>query len=146
MSKGSNMVILRGRLGRNPTHHIFTDGSLTARLRLATNAHWRGKEGEKRERTDWHTVKVHGEAAKFCLRYLCKGDHVQVLGSIRNDQVGEGEHVRTYSSVRCWEIDLLSPMGEREPRVLPTSNGPAGHFRADRKGESISLGSDAWPF
>ena len=146
MSKGSNLTILRGRLGSDPGHYLFADGALTARLRLATNAHWRGKDGEKKERTDWHTVKVHGEIAKFCLRYLCKGDHVQVVGSIRNDKVGEGNSVRTYSSVRCWEIDLLSTMGERTPRDLPTTNEQPRNSGVMSGQSGVSAISDSLPF
>ncbi len=102
------MAVLRGRLGSDPDQRALTNGSSVVEIRVATNTHWTTREGERRERTDWHRVSCFGSTADFCAKYLRRGDMVAILGEIRNDVVGEGEARRTYSSVRAHELTSLT--------------------------------------
>ena len=59
MAGSVNKVILIGNLGRDPEIRRTQDGRPIANLRVATTESWRDKTtGEKRERTEWHTVVI----------------------------------------------------------------------------------------
>ena len=114
--KSNNCVILRGHLGAAPEAKQLSTGARVVSLRVATNTAWKTEAGEKRERVDWHTVEVWGATGDFCFNYLQKGDHVAVMGSIRNDVVDDPKGKRTYSSVRAWEVTSLTSHADRGTR------------------------------
>lgn len=81
-----NKVILIGNLGKDPEIRYTQSGEPIANFSLATSEKWGGKDGEKKERTDWHRVEVFGKAAQVCRDYLSKGKPVYVEGSLRYDE------------------------------------------------------------
>jgi single-strand DNA-binding protein len=99
MSGSVNKVILIGNLGRDPEIRRTADGRPIANLRIATSDTWRDKTtGEKKERTEWHTVVIFNEnLAKIAEQYLRKGSKVYVEGSLQTrkwtDQQGAERYV-----------------------------------------------------
>ena len=122
--KGNNMAILRGHLGAAPEARQLPGGARVVTLRVATNAVWKGETGEKRERTDWHTVEVWGSTADFCFNFLQKGDLVAVMGSIRNDVVDDAKGKRTISRINAWEVQGLTSAAERAHRAERKAEAP----------------------
>lgn len=74
-----NNVTLIGLLGRDP-EEVHAGQSSFARLSVATDDGYRDQNGQKVERTTWHSVTVSGKTADFVLRYLHKGSQVLVEG------------------------------------------------------------------
>lgn len=99
MAGSVNKVILVGNLGRDPEIRRTADGRPIANLRIATSDTWRDKTtGEKKERTEWHTVVIFNEnLAKIAEQYLRKGSKVYVEGSLQTrkwtDQQGVDRYV-----------------------------------------------------
>lgn len=95
---GLNKVQLIGRLGRDPESRSFQNGGKIVTLRLATSETWRDKQsGERKERTEWHTVTIHNEAVgKIAEQYLRKGSEVYVEGKLETrkwqDQSGQDRY------------------------------------------------------
>ena len=59
-----NKVILIGNLGRDAEVCATPSGTSVASLRLATTESWRDKEsGERKEKTEWHSVVLWGRSA-----------------------------------------------------------------------------------
>lgn len=88
-----NKVTLIGRLGADPEVKSFQSGGKVCNLRLATTESWKDKDGNKQERTEWHTVAIFSEGlAGVAERYLRKGSQVYVEGQLRTrkwqDQAG----------------------------------------------------------
>ena len=82
-----NRVILVGHLGKDPeVRYIPQSNQAVAKFSLATTEVWQSQSGEKKERTDWHTIEVIGKTAEFCEKYLKKGKMVMVEGKLRYDQ------------------------------------------------------------
>ena len=78
-----NQAIVIGRLGKDPVMTETANGKI-ARLSLATNETWRTKTGEKKERTEWHTVSIYrAQLADLVSQRLRKGDMVCVVGQLR---------------------------------------------------------------
>ena len=80
MAGSVNKVILIGNLGADPEVRHTQDGRAICNLRLATTESWRDKQsGEKREKTEWHSVVVFNEQlGKVAQQYLKKGSKVYI--------------------------------------------------------------------
>ena len=94
MAGSVNKVILVGNLGRDPEVRSFQNGGKVAEMRIATSEQWKDRtSGERKERTEWHTVKVFTEGlVGVAERYLRKGSKVYIEGSLQTrkwqDQTG----------------------------------------------------------
>ena len=71
-----NRVMIIGRLGRDPELRYTQSGSPVASLRIATDESYTDKDGNRMERTEWHSVVVFQRAAENCNQYLRKGSLV----------------------------------------------------------------------
>ena len=91
-----NKVILIGNLGQDPELRYTSSNRAVTDLRIATTDHWKDKDGQKQERTEWHTVVVWGRDAEHCERYLSKGRQVYVEGRLQTrsweDQSGQRKY------------------------------------------------------
>ena len=103
-----NKVQLIGRLGKDAETITFEDGKVKARFPLATNEHFRNKEGEKVERTQWHDVVAWGGLAEVAGQHLRKGLEIAVEGRLtyRTYEDGEGQ-TRSITEVVANEMLML---------------------------------------
>lgn len=128
-----NRVQIIGHLGRDPEVKSFANGGKIVNLRVATSESWKDKQsGEKKERTEWHSVVVHAEhAAKFAEQYLRKGSQVYIEGKIETrkwqDQTG-ADRYSTEITVRPYGGELQS-LDKRE-----SGGGGSGGGRDDDRG------------
>jgi single-strand DNA-binding protein len=85
MAGSVNKVILIGNLGKDPEIRRTQDGRPIANLRIATSESWRDKTtGEKREKTEWHSVVIFNEnLCKIAEQYLKKGSKVFIEGALQ---------------------------------------------------------------
>jgi single-strand DNA-binding protein len=84
MAGSVNKVIIVGNLGRDPEVRSFGNGGKVVNLRVATSETWRDKQsGERKERTEWHSVAIYNEAlGKIAEQYLKKGSTVYLEGQL----------------------------------------------------------------
>ncbi|WP_149586800.1 single-stranded DNA-binding protein [Tabrizicola flagellatus] len=119
MAGSVNKVILIGNLGRDPEVRSFQNGGKVVNLRVATSESWRDRNtGERKERTEWHSVAIFNEAlCKIAEQYLKKGSTVYIEGSLETrkwqDQSGQDRYtteivLRPYSG----NLTLLGGRGE----------------------------------
>ncbi len=98
MAGSVNKVILVGNLGRDPESRSFQNGGKVVELRIATLESWKDRNsGERKEKTEWHTVKVFNEGlANVAERYLRKGSKVYIEGALTTrkwqDQNGQDRY------------------------------------------------------
>lgn len=98
MAGSVNKVILVGNLGRDPESRSFQNGGKVVELRIATSESWKDRNsGERKEKTEWHTVKVFNEGlANVAERYLRKGSKVYIEGALQTrkwqDQQGNDRY------------------------------------------------------
>lgn len=94
MAGSVNKVILIGNLGRDPEVRTFNNGGKVVNLRIATSENWKDRNtGERRERTEWHTVAIFSEPlGRIAEQYLRKGSTVYIEGQLETrkwqDQAG----------------------------------------------------------
>lgn len=114
-----NKVQLIGRLGADPEIRRMNNGEPIVSLRIATSERWTDKQsGQKKERTEWHTVVIFNKAlCDVAEKYLKKGHLVYVEGMLATrkwqDQAGNDR----YST----EVVLKAFNGELI--LMPQGNG-----------------------
>ncbi|MEL7231095.1 MAG: single-stranded DNA-binding protein [Pseudomonadota bacterium] len=88
MAGSVNKVILVGNLGADPEVRTFGNGGKVAKLRMATSEQWKDRQsGERRERTEWHTVEVWGEGLVGVVeRYINKGSKLYIEGQLTTEK------------------------------------------------------------
>lgn len=98
MAGSVNKVIIVGNLGRDPEVRQFQNGGKVCNLRIATSETWKDRNtGERRERTEWHSVAVFSEGlVRVCEQYLRKGSKVYIEGKLQTrkwqDQSGQDRY------------------------------------------------------
>ncbi len=100
MAGSVNKVILVGNLGRDPESRSFSNGGKVVELRVATSESWKDRNsGEKKERTEWHTVKLFSEGlANVAERYLRKGSKVYLEGQLQTRKWQDQSGADRYST------------------------------------------------
>jgi single-strand DNA-binding protein len=100
MAGSLNKVMLIGNLGKDPEIRRTQDGRPIANLRIATTESWRDKNsGEKREKTEWHSVVIFSEPlCKVVEQYLKKGAKVFVEGQLQTRKWQDQQGQERYST------------------------------------------------
>ena len=98
MAGSVNKVILIGNVGADPEIRRTQDGRPIANLRIATSESWRDRNsGERKEKTEWHTVVVFNEGlCKVIEQYVKKGAKLYIEGALQTrkwqDQTGNDRY------------------------------------------------------
>jgi single-strand DNA-binding protein len=77
-----NRAFVLGRLGQDPQARFLDSGQVVVNLSIATDESYKGKDGQKVEKTEWHKVVLWGKPAEFAKQYLTKGRLVYVEGKL----------------------------------------------------------------
>lgn len=95
-----NKVMLIGNLGADPEIKSFQNGGKIANLRVATSESWKDKAtGEKKERTEWHSVTVQNEGLVGVVeRFLKKGSKVYLEGQLQTRKWQDQSGADRYST------------------------------------------------
>ena len=119
MAGSVNKVILVGNLGKDPESRSFQNGGKVVELRIATSESWKDRQsGEKKEKTEWHTVKVFNEGlANVAEKYLRKGSKVYIEGALTTRKWQDQSGADRYST----EVTL-----QGFNSVLTMLDGPGG--------------------
>ena len=143
-----NKVILVGNLGADPEVRHTQGGDAVCEMRIATSEQWTDKQGQRQERTEWHTISVWGKTAELCGQYLAKGRSVYVEGALRSREYTDKEGVnRKVWEVKAEKVTFLGGGGER---TVPERGQAQGGQRAGggggwRGGPPQGAGGNAGP-
>lgn len=78
-----NKIVIAGFLGQDPEPRSFQSGDKIVTLNVATTERWKKQNGERGEKTEWHTVILHNDGdQKFAEQYLRKGSSVYIEGKL----------------------------------------------------------------
>ncbi|RJL08108.1 single-stranded DNA-binding protein [Paracoccus siganidrum] len=143
MSGSVNKVILIGNLGRDPEIRTFQNGGKVANLRIATSEQWKDRNtGERREKTEWHSVAVMSEGLVNVIeRFLKKGSKVYVEGQLETrkwqDQSGQDRYT-TEVVLRGFNgtLQMLDGRGEGGGGGRDSGGGYGGGYDDSRGGPS----------
>jgi single-strand DNA-binding protein len=134
---GVNKVILVGNLGQDPESRTFSNGGEVVNLRIATSENWKDRDGNRQERTEWHSVAIFNEnLGRVAKSYLRKGSKVYIEGQLQTrkwqDQSGNDRYTTEIVLQKFrGELVLLDARGE---------GGGGGSFGGDDYGSSSGGG------
>ncbi len=124
-----NKVILVGRLGKDPELRYTPSGVPVATFSLATSEHYKDRDGNKQEKTEWHNIVVWRGLAEVCSKYLSKGKQVYLEGKIATRSYDDSDGNKRYITEIV--VDQMQMLGSRE-------EGQGG--QGDYGGEQSSCG------
>jgi single-strand DNA-binding protein len=104
--------MLIGNLGKDPEVRSTTTGQRVANFSLATSRSWTGQDGQRQEKTEWHSIVVWGKLVDICEKYLQKGKQVYIEGRIetRSWQDKEGQ-TKYKTEIICDQMTMLGRAG-----------------------------------
>jgi len=122
---GVNKVILVGNMGMDPVYTRLDNGASKARLRMATTETYRNSQGERFDRTEWHTIILWRGLADLAEKYLRKGSRIYVEGKLRTRQVtGQDGSKRNITEVEAENLVMLDRRQEGGPGPLQNTKEP----------------------
>ena len=69
--RGVNLVVLVGKLGKDPETKTFGNGGSITQFSIATSESWIDKStGEKKEQTEWHRIVLSNKLGEIAQQYL----------------------------------------------------------------------------
>ncbi|OOF77858.1 single-stranded DNA-binding protein [Rodentibacter caecimuris] len=139
MAYSLNQVTLLGNVGSDPEIKQFSDGSLVAKLTLATAHSYKPKDSDEWvETVDWHTIQAYGSQAKTIASYIRKGHKLEVVGQLKNNNYTDDKGVKHYGYyVRVEKLILLEklsgklaelPIKELQGSLPPESESTDGEI------------------
>jgi single-strand DNA-binding protein len=105
-----NKVILVGNLGRDAEVKVTASGNSVASFSIATTEKWT-KDGEPKEKTEWHRCALWGRQADTLQPYLVKGKQIYVEGSLETRQWEKDGQKHYTTEVKVFRVVLLSGGG-----------------------------------
>lgn len=127
MSRGVNKVILVGNLGADPEVRYSSQNMAICTLKIATSESWTDKAtGEKKEKTEWHRVKLFGKLGEIAGEYLKKGRQVYIEGSLRTEKYTGQDGIERYTT------DIVGS----EMQMLGTGNAGGADRQVERQERS----------
>ena len=138
---GVNKVILVGNLGADPESRSFSNGGEVVNLRIATSENWKDRDGNRQEKTEWHSVAIFNEnLGRVAKNYLRKGSKVYIEGQLQTRKWQDQSGNDRYST----EIVLQKFRGELQlldAREGGGGGGGRGAFNDDFGGDDFGGGA-----
>lgn len=121
---GLNKVILIGNLGKDPEVRHLEGGVTVANFPLATTEHYRDRNNERREQTEWHNIAAWRGLAEVAEKFLKKGYTVYVEGKLHNRSWEDKEGNKKYiTEIVADDIRLLARPNHEQGGNPPSSQG-----------------------
>ena len=103
-----NKVMIIGRLGSDPDVKYAQSGTPVANLRVATDESYTDRNGQRQDRTEWHTVIAFQRTAEICQQYLHKGSLVYIEGKLQTRKWQDKQGQDRYSTeIQCQRLQML---------------------------------------
>lgn len=116
MSKGINKEILVGNVGNTETKELIN--GIMFKASLATGEQYI-KDGQKIERTEWHSLVFFGKLADIANQYVSKGDKLYIEGKIQTNRSEKDGEIRYYTSIKVEQMQMLGSKQQKEQDQLP---------------------------
>lgn len=150
-----NKVILIGNVGADPEIRSLGNDQRVARLRIATSERWKDRNsGERKERTEWHTVSVFNQGLVGVIeRFVKKGSKLYIEGKLETrdweDKESGAKRYATEIVLRNYggEITLLDSRGSDDnssprPRQNASVQSPGRQNKQDSLPDEFSNADD----
>jgi len=118
-----NLVILVGRLGKDPEIRYTQDGAAVCNFSIATSETWKDRNGEKQQKTEWHRIIAFRKLAEICNQFLQKGSLIYLEGKLQTRTWEDKDgNKRSTTEIR---MDVMKMLGDSRS---------AGNSKTDSQG------------
>lgn len=138
MSNGLNKVLLIGNLAADSELKMTQGGTPVLKFRMGCTETFSGKDGQKKEYTEWVSCVLWGKRGESLHRYLNKGKQVFVEGRLQTTSWEDKEGQKRYrTEVNVADLKLLGggSRNEAAPKSAPNpgqpDDGPVDDFPVD---------------
>lgn len=114
-----NRCTIAGHLGREPETKTFANGGSVCNFSIATSEKWKDRDGNPKERTDWHNIVCHGKTGELAQQYLSKGAAVLIEGAIRQRQYEKDGQTKYVTEIHADRLHFLSRGEKSEQPARP---------------------------
>lgn len=133
---GLNKVQIIGHLGADPDQRFMPSGKAVTNIRVATSETWKDRDsGDKKEKTEWHSVVAFDKLAEIMGEYLRKGALVYIEGKLQTRKWQDKEGKDRYTTeIIAQQMQMLGgkPQGDRAPKQeQPAKSDAEGPFDDD---------------
>lgn len=121
-------IVIVGRLGQDPETRYSGSGAAITNASVATSETFT-KDGERKERTEWHRVVFFNKLGEIAGEYLRKGSLVLVEGQVRTRKwQGQDGQDKYTTEIVASEMKMLGGRSEGSGGSAPAPAEPAGDF------------------
>ena len=108
---GVNKVILLGRLGKDPVLEYTPNGNAVCKFSIATSKQYKDKQGNAKEKSEWHNIIAWSKLAETCNTYLAKGREVYIEGELETTSWEDKKHgdKRYKTEVVAYTVQFIGP-------------------------------------
>lgn len=142
----TNKVFIHGYIG-GEIKSKDVNGKTMAYFSVATSESWKDKDGNKKERTDWHNIIAWGPKADLAMKHLGKGREIVIVGKIKyNEYEDKDSHNKhRYTGIEVIDFDFCGKSGGSGSPHEPPMDESDNHGGSDNNGGSDSF-EDEIPF
>jgi single-strand DNA-binding protein len=135
-----NKVILVGNLGQDPSLRYTASGTAVCNFSIATTESYKDKDGNRQEKTEWHSIVAWRQLAEICGKYLTKGKQIYIEGKLQTRKWQDGDGNDRYSTeVVADQMQMLGRAGEGQGQQ---QERPAQSQQASKHPEQPSFNPD----
>lgn len=130
MAEGLNRVTLVGNLAADAELKFTQGGQAVAKMRVAVNESFAGKDGQRQERVEWVTCVMWGKRAEALNKYLTKGKQVCIEGRLQTRSWEDKDGNKRYATeVNATNLLLLGGRNDapRRSDESRTGDGISSH-------------------
>ncbi len=123
MNKNSAIII--GRVTKDPQLKTTPSGQSVCSFSMATNQVWNDKNGQKKEKTEFHNIVFWGKTAETISKYVTKGQELLVEGRIETRKWEDQDKRTHYATEIIGESFSFGqkPKGYEAPQQSQTQSG-----------------------
>lgn len=136
---GVNKVILIGNLGKDPELRYTPSGQPVATFSLATTERWTDRNGQRQDRTEWHSVVAWGKLGELVNQYLAKGRSAYIEGRITTRSWDDKDGNKRYKTeIVALQVQFLGSTG-------PSTGSQGGSMDQSMPDYDVQQGAGAAP-
>jgi single-strand DNA-binding protein len=135
----SNSCFLHGFVGQDAELKMIPSGMALLSFSLATSETWKTKEGEKKEKTQWHQIKVWGKQAEALVDYIKKGNELIIIGKIEYTEAPDKDNPNKkqyFTNIIADKIDFCGKRSDSSGRRESPDPDPPAYIQGQSNGGS----------
>lgn len=117
-----NKVIIVGNIGKDPVVRSFNNGGKVVQFSVATSKKYRDANGEMKEETAWHNIRIAGKSAEsFEKCGVKKGTSIYLEGELNYKTWNDNAGIRhDMTEIVCFTFQLLGSRQQGNGNAAPS--------------------------